>query len=237
MNIRKLNWDSTFFGFNIAELELKEADGFNLDQLNDYSDKNSIKLIQCRLNVACNENINNIRSNGFEFVDLKINFWTKTNKVSSTNRIVRRATVKDVDGLKKIAGEVFAEESRYHHKNINLKKVNDFYQTWVEKAVFGTFDDYCLVVERNNIVKGFVTLKENDKNKIVIGLIGVSKDSHGMGIGSDLIGECIAIAQRENYSEIEVSTGGKNIEAQNFYIKNGFKIKEIQAWYYKWFDK
>lgn len=236
MKIEKLGWDSDFFGFNIVGLELKQVDSYNPILLNNYLIENSTRLVQCCLDISDTKNINCMIRDGFEFVDLKMNFIASINGTKSTINTIRRAVKEDIKNLRNVAGAVFTKDSRYNHKNIDEKKVKRLYQLWAEKAVLGTFDDYCLVTERDEKAKGFITIREISKKRVVIGLIGVSEDSHGMGIGSELIKGCLETAWREHYTEIEVSTEGRNLGAQNFYIKNGFKIKEIKVWYYKWIN-
>lgn len=236
MKIDKLDWDSDLFGFKIVRLELLETDNYDSVILNNYLANDSTRLVQCCLNISDAKNINLIALDGFEFVDLRVSFAINIDKINSKEHDCRKAGKEDIPALKKIAGVVFAKDSRYNHENIDKKKSKKLYQIWAEKAVLGTFDDYCLIAERNNKIKGFITVKDASKTKVVIGLVGVSEDSHGMGIGSELIKGCLETAWREHYTEIEVSTEGRNIGAQNFYIKNGFKIKEIKVWYYKWIN-
>ena len=85
-------------------------------------------------------------------------------------------------------------------------------------------------------IAGFATYKKISRSDSSIGLIATSKKFQNKGIGSKLILKCLDFAHSQKRKTLLVGTEGKNIAAQNFYIKNGFKIKKIESWYYKWIN-
>lgn len=140
----------------------------------------------------------------------------------------------DVNDLKELAGVAFIKDSRFNHRGFNRKKVSELYRSWVERSVEGKFDDCCFVVEAKGKAVGFATYKRVGAKSSAIGLIAVSNGMQGLGIGSKLISKCLDFAYKEGRKTLLVATEGKNIPAQNFYLKNGFKIEKIESWYYKW---
>lgn len=236
MKIKKISWDSDFFDFNIAELRLhpRRSDFRYLDK---YVTQNRIRLIQCCIKTTDTLSVNALGHHGFEFVDLRTTFVLK-GKVRpdrSQFRSIREANVDDIPVLKQMAGKVFFKISRFNHKNFDKRKSRQLYQVWVEKAVRGEYDDVCYVKEERGKIIGFVTYKKR-KDRGVIGLIGIDSSYRGRGVGSALLAKCFDRSARDGNNIIEVSTGGNNIPALNFYIKNGFNIAMVQSWYYKWID-
>ena len=227
MKIKRLKWDSDFFGFGIAKL----LPG-RIEKINEYAKNNKIRLVWCLANIKKSKNINLLEQNGFEFVDLKITFSIESHLKKT--KAVHLARKEDIFDLKKIAHKAFVKDSRFNHKNIDKRRVDKFYESWVEKAVEGTFDDCCFVTKTKGGIAGFATYKRIGSANSSIGLIAVADGYRGLGIGSKLVSRCVDFAYEEGRNALTVSTEGKNIAAQNFYIKNGFAITKIESWYYKW---
>ncbi len=90
-----------------------------------------------------------------------------------------------------------------------------------------------IAVEEENVL-GVVTLYWQEWNKIGrIGIIGVSKDAQGKGIGKKLISESFDSAKKIGLRKIYVDTSVENKAAQIFYIKTGFYPEHIWKDYYK----
>lgn len=234
MKIKQLIWDSNIFKIKIANLKIGTA-FVDMAEVDSYIRENKIQLCQCCLDISNRKNIRTLAKNGFEFVDLKMIFKLKPCLCPGVSK-VQKAKKEDIESLKKIASEVFYAKSRFNNQNIAKNRVNKFYQTWAEKAVLGTFDNSCYLVKAGSEIAGFVTYKNSYESKAAIGLIGVSKRHQGKNIGSALMAKVITEAHKEGKKYLEVATEGSNIAAQNFYIRNGFKISQIKAWYYKWTD-
>lgn len=226
MGITKLNWESDFFGFGIASLTDRIP-----SNLNRLINLHKIKLTWSLLDIGNTKRINRLQDMGFSFIDLKVTFAIKTSLGKAKG--VRKAVAADISELRTIASQSFINDSRFNCKGFGKKKVQEFYSLWAEKAVKGTFDDCCLVAISKKKIAGFVTCRKVGE-EAVIGLIAVEDNCRGLGIGSSLLTGCLDWAYRDGASLINVATEGKNLVAQNFYIKNGFQIKKIEGWYYKW---
>ncbi len=229
MKIKKLKWDSDFFGFGIADL--LEGRIENIDEL---TIKGDIKLIWTLVGADNSRYINRLTQSGFEFVDLRLTFFRVA--CATNTEGTRLATKNDLPELIKLAGQAFLKDSRFNHKNFSQQKTKKLYELWVEKSVAGSFDDCCFVAEVEGEIAGFATYKKISRSDSSIGLIATSKKFQNKGIGSKLILKCLDFAHSQKRKTLLVGTEGKNIAAQNFYIKNGFKIKKIESWYYKWIN-
>ena len=232
--INILDWDSKYFGFIIANLDYSETESIDKKMIDDFAKSKSIRMIQCLCDISDINQINNLEQCGFHFVDMKVDF-KKYIKIANNNSCnIIEASVNDINELKNLASGLYAN-SRYYHEQIPEDKSRLFYQIWIENAVKKTFDDICFVAKQDDDIEGFITLKYSSPNVARIGLIGVDNKQASKGFGSKLISYSENFLFNKSFNELYVSTQGNNILAQNFYIKNGFRIDSIKNWYYKFY--
>jgi dTDP-4-amino-4,6-dideoxy-D-galactose acyltransferase len=233
--IKKLEWDSNFFGFNIADLD----SNFKFDKyiFYDYIKINNVKLIQCCIDIGNRDYINILENEQFNFIDLNLTFSLKIKdeaKIDINSKLVlEKSKVEEKESLIKIADKSFLG-SRYNFCNFDINKVNDMYKIWINKSIDGKFDDECLSLKLENKVIGFITLKYHYENKSVrIGLIATTKENRFNGYGKRMINLLKNYLLEKGIFNISVSTQGGNKIAQNFYISSDFRIDNIKSWYYK----
>lgn len=231
--IKKLNWDSEFFGFGIAQLEEPRDKYESLSFIDKFVKSNEIKLVQSLVDIRNIQFIEQLESDGFHYVDSRIDFTMDLNKHNKNNGY-EIATTDDIFSISGIADSLFMD-SRFFHPFFNKEKANELFKLWAEKAVKGEFDNICLksVDSQSKQINGFVTIKYIDRTEARIGLIGVSKNHLGMGIGTSLINSAVSYLKGLKYEKLFIATQGRNIGAMNLYIKSGFKIKSMYNWFYK----
>lgn len=232
INIKKLEWDSNYFGINIAELTL-ERDTVDKVFFEKIINQSEFDFIQSKVSIADVLKISNLEKMNFKFADLKVTFTLNLKEftlMKDERSLV--ATEYDSDALKKISRGIFIDSRYYGYENLFSKyKVDELYEIWLEKSIMGVFDDICLKYCIDNQPVGFVTLKILSE-RARIGLIGVSNKFQSQGVGGKLIRNAVSFLRNKNVDFLDVSTQGKNIIAENFYIKQGFRLKEIESWYY-----
>lgn len=235
LKIKKLNWDSDFFGFGIAQLEETDEKIESLNGLEDFIKSNNIKVVQSLVDIKNIQFIELLENSSFHYVDTRVDFVMDLNKINNTSNF-DFATIKDVPEILKIADKLY-DLSRFYNPFFNEDKANELFKLWAEKAVKGEFDNICLKSSDNlnDTVNGFVTIKYLNKTEARIGLIGVSKNHLGKGIGTKLINSAISFLKEKNFERLYIATQGKNLGALNLYIKSGFKIKSLHNWFYKKF--
>lgn len=221
-----LDWDSNFFKIDIFFLEDEKSWKIPL----------KYDLLQACIPLENQALAHKLESNNFLFYDLNLTFNKKVQATPSLGfSNISIAKNNDIIQLKKIIKDLYIDVSRFNLPVIQKDRVNDFYYTWVEKAINGTFDDICFIYKKENIIYGFITLKINYKQKYAsIGLIGTNKKYQSKKVGTTLIHFAEKFLQEKEIENILVQTQGKNISAQNFYIKNQFFIKDIKIWFYKY---
>ncbi|RBP69086.1 dTDP-4-amino-4,6-dideoxy-D-galactose acyltransferase [Alkalibaculum bacchi] len=230
IKIKKLDWDSKFWGFNI----------YNANKSNNLIDfeRNLISkldstpfIIQALSSESDIQYINCLEDNGFRFVESKINLVQKVQQQSNISELSMFQDVREEHLLvyKDDFYDLYGNVSRF--ALFDKEKVNEFYYKWAVKSIKGNFDDNCIGYYRNNLLEGFITYKIVNQ-KLIIGLLGVFPKYQGRKISRYLLSYINYIAFKNACGEISVSTQGKNTKAINTYIKNGFIIENIKHWYY-----
>lgn len=223
--MKKLSWDSIFFKKNIYTFEdISELDKFLLE-------KNEI--IQKKIKKEDGQNKQELLKMGFEFIEGEITFIKNLDirgKEFVEERNIIKASLKDFEKIK----EIIKDSYKYSRFNkIEPSKVNEFYYTWVKNAILGKFDDFCLILQENQQIIGFITLKLINENSARVGLVGVDKRFRGKNIGSKLIKESERLLFLKKIKKLYISTQSSNREAIKLYLKNEFKLESEDYWFYK----
>jgi dTDP-4-amino-4,6-dideoxy-D-galactose acyltransferase len=227
---RVLGWDSAFFGMPIADFEPREwlRTPFDIDA---FVKKHRIRLLQCCMDVRNTRLINWLEYNSFRFVDLRITLAAPVEETDRKRFRAIPAAHADIPELKRIARTCF-KDSRYYAPPFTREQGDRLVETWVEKAVQGTFDDVCFKIEKEGEPVGFITSRYKTK-PARIGLVGMRRGYRSQGLGRELLRTLNGYLAGRGINEVRVVTQGKNVGAQNFYAKNGFKIINVAAWFYR----
>jgi len=213
IQFKKLIWDSDFFQKEIyrvilPEDEILSEDGFQLIR----KEKNKFFYIFSRVEQPLLSNF---------LVDDKV-FFRKMIATPQTGSITFYNL--KVDDLSKLLELAYAagRYSRFRSDVILGIKFKEMYALWLEKSLSGQIADFVLVERKNNDLLGFVTLKLA-QDILSIGLIAVSSESRGMGIGSKLLAQCESLALTKKINTIVVPTQRDNKKACSFYLKSGYR--------------
>jgi dTDP-4-amino-4,6-dideoxy-D-galactose acyltransferase len=227
--ISRLAWESDFFGFEIAQLQVEE--NTDLALLDRVVMDCETTLIQTIVPIAETKLTNALEGAGFRFVDLKVTYRIDVPPARSSSSDTQVASVVEIPELRRLAADLFLD-SRFFHQPFPLEKARLLFSVWVEKAVLGTFDEVCLTLTRKGRIAGFVTLRGAGQ-VTVIGLIGVRREERHSGAGSALIDAALEWAAARGTFALDVSTQGKNLAAQNLFISKGGRVHEVGAWLYR----
>lgn len=105
------------------------------------------------------------------------------------------------------------------------------YRQWILKSLNGTIATDVLVYNLDNIPVGLLTYKKNEEI-VDIGLVAVSKDYAGKGIGTKLMKSFLSMFEKG--TRVEVATQRNNKMACHFYERNGFVVNSISNIYHIW---
>ncbi|ARN78511.1 hypothetical protein BST97_11225 [Nonlabens spongiae] len=230
--IQKLEWDSDFFGIDVANWQIPEnaklssADiEFNLKSFD------LIYLISSKPLEMLNKHL----------VDVKTTYTQKidTNDLNKKNTgrqfIVFDKFNHNVDDLLKIVLES-GEYSRFKRDDKFAKgKFESMYSQWMQNGIEERENSriYVLLSDEKDI-DGFIQIKVKPKKKVIIELIAVAPHARGQGVASRLLQNTIKLTQDKNLSSLEVVTQDQNIAATNLYVKNGFRLQKKEYIYHLW---
>jgi dTDP-4-amino-4,6-dideoxy-D-galactose acyltransferase len=232
-----LDWDSNFFDRRIARLNAPRLDETIAAQALQWCRENRIDCLYFLADSDHSETGRLAESNGFQLVDVRLTYeravGSDVGDESAT--FVRFAQEDDLQALRAIARSSHHDSRFYFDGHFDRANCDRFYQTWIENSFRG-FAQAVLVAERDRVPAGYLTCHYK-KEESQIGLVGVSRDHQGKGLGSTLVQSFLAWSRRQGAARAKVVTQGRNVGAQRLYEKVGFLIATQQLWYHRWFPR
>lgn len=234
-----LNWDSEFFNLRIARLYGHTLDEALIKDALIWCEQNKIDCLYFLADPAFPNTIHILEQSTFKLVDIRMTLAHNLNPrpriQTSPNIALRPGQLSDLPTLSKMATENHTQTRFFTDPNFGVEKAKSLYAAWIENSLHG-YADIVMVAEYMNQIAGYITGHLNSIGKGQIGLVGVSKEARGQGVGNFLVQGILHWFQQHNVEEIQVVTQGSNIPALNLYEKTGFSIASIYLWYHKWFS-
>lgn len=234
MKIEYLAWDSEFFQKRIGKIVLSNNDNNILQTLLNQAKTEQYELLY----VFGNEDviIHEVLLTNYNgsLVDRKVLYtkYLESSINSATNAIEYESKLlsKDFESLGYLSGKY----SRFFtDKQFSDADFHKLYKIWVEKSISREIANHVYCVYEGAKVIGMVTLKIEPEHGH-IGLIAVSEEIQGKGVGKSLINACTNKLISLNIPNIEVPTQFYNQKACAFYEKCGFEVKLITNIYHFW---
>lgn len=226
--IKKLEWDSEFFGYPVGILKAKEYDPARHREF--LREAKEYRLVYVFLDRPMAR-----KPRGFRLADKKAVFVRKTEdfeKTTGPGRIVRFRGKPD-SALIRLAMES-GMHSRYRtdpgFQNGEFRKL---YRRWLENSVRGVSAKATYVCRVGNQTAGFVTVG-TDGDTASIGLIAVSGRYRGKGIGAALVRHAARKAFDFGCKTITVATQLDNAPAVRLYERSGFRLRSVKMIYHYW---
>ena len=229
MEIRKLDWDSEFFGLQIGRVDLQtQNDALALAQMHDEL-KRQYKL----LHVFSKEGLD-FDARGTELVDEKV-LYSKIceNKEIYPDVMTYEQPVPN-ESLYKLA-LVSGEFSRFRlDKKMPEGSFELLYRKWIENACprEGSNKQIFAYVP-DGIARGMITV-DYQGDHAQIGLVAVELECQHKGIGTMIMSTLESALYREGVITIDVATQKANKDACRWYEKNGYKVKSVTPIYHWW---
>ncbi|MEI6300067.1 MAG: GNAT family N-acetyltransferase [Betaproteobacteria bacterium] len=235
---QKLEWDSQFFGVNVAYISCLHLSDNIYKAISRFVTDNNIDLIEYLCNCHDRRSVLIAEKEGFTFADIRLTFIKKlTNfepSVAVDGFALKRAGEEDIPQLERMAGQLYVKSRYFFDEKFGADKAEEFYKSWIRKAVRGQFDDECWCLTQGTQVIAFCSFRYTQGDRAQIGLMGVHESFAGMGVGKLMIDSVIKILVAKGVEQVVVVTQGRNYPAQNLYQSAGFRTQETQLWYHKW---
>ncbi|KTC81410.1 GNAT family N-acetyltransferase [Legionella brunensis] len=224
-------WDSNFFEKKIFDLDVKQSKSLSLAYLDSLCDE----IIQAKISAKDTEKLDELQQLGFLIAETEMCFekLLLEFECSNLNSKIELADLNDIVAVTSLASQAFAF-SRFRSPWYKTDDSARFYSEWAKNAILARHDDLCLKMEdEQSRLVGFVTGKLLDKETTRIGLICTDKLVRGKKVGFNLLAAIENWSRVQGASKILVNTQGSNLRACNFYLQNGYRLREINYWLYR----
>lgn len=225
VSINPLAWESDFFGFATARLDLAG------DLLLTDAVRHPAALLQMKVPAERADVIDEISRYGFQLAegeaDLAMNI--KRTERQSGVRIARETQIGD---LRAAAAQVFSQ-SRFRAPWYPAGAGSRFYAQWIENAVRGTFDHQCLIAsDPEGKLQGFISLREV-QGDVRVGLLAVLPHAQGKGLGQRLLLAGTDWGRVRQLGRLRVATQLSNLSAMRLYLRSGARLESTAYWFYR----
>ncbi len=220
-------FDSEIFGLKVAKVDstafvdshLPEAEKAIETMLDEFNE-DKIEYATLRLAQGNYPLIHTFEDAGFRLVDEMIDFEVSINNVSyNVDPHIRKATISDLDGLKKVASESWQLTRFFNDSFLPRDRSILLYELWIENSLKGKVADEVFVWQEGANICGYITLKKDGH----IPLVAVLPSHQGKGISRKMVqaalNECKNMGIDKSYIETQVA----NISAIRSYQSCGFK--------------
>lgn len=236
---RTLDWDSQFFGIDIAEIAEPRLSEGQAKEAMDWCASRGVRCLYWLVDPQDSTSIDVATSQGFRFADVRMSFAIKSSAAQSLKPSVasmssRVASQEDCPALALIADESHRDTRFYYDPHFDRGKCHELYRTWICNSVAG-FADTVLIITKGQDIAGYVTCKKT-KNAGRIDLLAVEQAHRGQGVGRQLIWLALNYFSDVQADHVEVSTSIRNLAAQRLYVSSGFLPSDNRVWYHRWFE-
>lgn len=230
MTITKLDWDSAFFGLNVAR-SVFDGDEFSRQALSNFD--------VVYLFVDPNDAVGNTRAKemGAQLADEKVTYHKRThrgNVAINASIASYRRTQTPLDeavvniGLQSGIYSRFNTDKRFGHDNFVR-----LYHEWMNRSIDREIACEVFVALNGNRVDGVITVGEKD-GCADIGLLAVNEVARGQGMGQALVATVENYCVQHGYDELQVVTQKANAPACRFYEACGFVPLDVINIYHLW---
>jgi len=218
--LEPLNWENQFFGVNSSLVRISEdAEPLTPSRLDSWS------RVQAKIPAHRTDLLDSLQALGFQFVEGEVDLCLAVEPFQ-TAADFEVAQVEHINILREQAAQVF-QQSRFRAPWYQPHDSGRFYAQWVENAVHGTFDNQCLLLTENGVIRGFVTLRQLNAQEARVGLLA------GRGMGSALMTAAQNWCQQRGLNTLRIATQVSNRAALRLYIQRGAIIDSTAFWLYR----
>lgn len=132
--------------------------------------------------------------------------------------IIKNCSFKDIDKIRILSNSVIKTK----------------FSTRKFEKILSIFPDLCLTAVLGNDIVGFLiaTLSNDNIKNCTLYAMGVESKFMGHGIGAKLLNRLIFILRKKKVEIINLHVRESNVNAIDFYEKNGFKqVKKVKNFY------
>ncbi len=235
-----LPWDTEFFGCRIARVRGEAMSQDQAAQIDEWCRSNKIRALYFLARADDPATIQTAEQHGFGLVDIRMIFGqelpdspVQTDTTGNLN--LRPFQPGDLPGLQTLARASHRETRFFSDRNFSRQRAEDLYSTWITLEAQGRAQTV-LVAAADNQPVGYISCHlDSARSEGQIGLVGVSAEVRGQGIGKNLVQTALNWFRAQGARHVTVVTQGNNQAAQRLYQRCGFLSRDVRLWYHKWY--
>lgn len=230
-----LEWDSQFFGYNIARINDLRVSSTTLNQAITWSVEQGIECLYFLCSAEDRTSVKLAESAGFHLVDVRVELnWRVESLSDNPADAVRGFQESDLTALQQIASQVYTNTRFSFDEHFSAEQVSELYKEWLTGSCRNSLHKVFVAIAPNGIA-GFITCQFDSAEVGRIGLLGLQSDVQGQGYGQQLVREAQRFFRAAGVREARVVTQGRNVAAQRLYQSCSFRTTKVNLWYHKWF--
>jgi dTDP-4-amino-4,6-dideoxy-D-galactose acyltransferase len=222
--LKRLAWDSEILGMSVGRWEGSQLSDGERRLLEEAAESAGLDCVYLALDGQDPESWILGDRPGYLLVDVRLDF-SLCPSATAESRGVRIAEAADVKPLAALAVASFRYSRFYFDPEIPRRRADDLYRAWVENSITGGYAEVTLVRGEVGSPEGFITC-HLDGETGRIGLVGVSTEARGRGVGGRLVRDALAWFAARGATEVRVATQARNTGAQRLYQRAGFLVAE-----------
>lgn len=236
-----LAWDTEFFGRPIARITGNRLDHLLAERVERWC---AAQQIECLYFLADSDDpltVQAAEDHGYRLMDVRITLRHRLAAGAAASEIteepiqVRNARDSDVPFLETIARMSYHNTRYYADPCFPDATCDELYATWIRRSCEG-YANRVIVAEADSVPIGYISCHlSSDTMQGNIGLVGVSAEQQGRGVGLLLVNCALDWFGERGVQVVDVVTQGRNIAAQRLYQRSGFVTHAVQLWYHRWF--
>jgi dTDP-4-amino-4,6-dideoxy-D-galactose acyltransferase len=237
--VKLLRWDTDFFGYGVGLLDSCFLTDPWPQRTLEYALKLGIRLGYCF--VESTALLQKAEDLGGVLVDTKtiytLSLKSPLQNVSANPKITIQPYPYETVNEELLAlAHLSGVHSRFRiDPKVGFGKFQALYALWIARSVKKeiAFEVLTAMDNETGKIAGMLTLGEK-QGRGDIGLVGVSADFAGQGIGSALVQAALIEFYQRGYSEVQVVTQGENKPICKLCEKCGFQVEAIKYVFHFW---
>jgi dTDP-4-amino-4,6-dideoxy-D-galactose acyltransferase len=234
--IRRLDWDSSFFGVPIGEVHATTRE--ELEAAEQDRERERIRCLYLLIRSEHFDLVQTAEALGFRLTGVRMSFLAeapfRADLTGTGATRVRLAQASDLAVLERIATTAHPDTRFFADPEFARDACERLYATWIRRSVEGWADQVFVAdAESDAGPVGYVTLHRTG-DAARIGLIAVASGTRRAGIGRALMMEAFRWCDARQVQRLSVATQAQNTSALRFYMRCGFAVDRVDFWLHKW---
>ncbi|HEX8491246.1 MAG TPA: GNAT family N-acetyltransferase [Pyrinomonadaceae bacterium] len=238
---RILEWDTAFFGVRIGRIEPERISTDDIKRVLEWCREEQVQCLYFLCAPDDDQTVKIAEAHGFHLVDIRVDLSKQISPGGELSQLqpgafaVHPYRKEDWPILQRIAETSYTDTRFFYDEHFTREQAAALYREWLRKSCDEFADALLVAQNQENVASGFITCHVDSPQAGRIGLVGVSDEARGAGVGQLLVRAALSYFAERGVSEVGVVTQGRNLAAQRLYQKCGFRSRSLHLWYHKWF--